>query len=380
MEHALILGLLGALLALGLVGRAARRRLVRSLRDARERCAAAQAAAERAQERLGWLEAVVEEMLLVVDDELRVLYSNPAAEAFFTPAPGADTLITYSRSLELERLAADALQGGPSEGLERTLHLVDRACRAVAHPVAGGVALAVHDVAEMQRLTRARQDLIANLSHELRTPLTSLRLLADTLLAPAGQDPAVARDLAEKVAAEVALLQEMTEEMLDLAAIESGQQVVRLVAVPLAEVVAEPLKRSEQAARRRGIRLQSEIPADLKVLADPAQAARAVRNVLENAVKFSPPQGEIVLRAAERPGEGRVVLTVADGGPGIPPDELERVFERFFRGDRARVAPGTGLGLAIARHILRAHGGRIWAENRPAPESGALFHLAFRTP
>lgn len=380
MDGALVLGVLVALLAAGLAWRAGRRRPLRLLREARAQRDEAAAAAAHAQQQLRWLEAAAEEKVVVVDRQLRVLYSNRAAEAFFVPAAGADTLITYSRSLELERLAADALQGGLTEGLERTLRLNDRACRAVAHPLADGVALAVHDVQEMQRLARARQDLIANLSHELRTPLTSLRLLADTLLAPAGRDPGVARQLAEKITAEVALLQQMTEEMLDLAAIESGQQVVRLVPVAAAEVVAEALARIRPAAEQRGLRLRIEAPEGLRILADAGQAARALRNVLENAVKYSPPQGEIVVRASELPGESRVLLTVADSGPGIPPDELERVFERFFRGDRARGAPGTGLGLAIARHILRAHGGRIWAENRPAPESGALFHLAFPTP
>jgi two-component system phosphate regulon sensor histidine kinase PhoR len=185
--------------------------------------------------------------------------------------------------------------------------------------------------------------------------------------------------LAAKISAEVVTLQQMTEEMLDLAAIESGRQVVRLIPVPLARLVSEPISRLQDLAAQGGVRLAVEIPEGLRVLADPAQASRAVLNVLHNALKFSPSGGEVRITGRAEPDEGRVVLSVLDSGPGIPPDEIERVFERFFRGDRVRGTPGTGLGLAIARHILRAHGGQIWAENRRPPERGTAFHLAFHS-
>jgi two-component system phosphate regulon sensor histidine kinase PhoR len=183
--------------------------------------------------------------------------------------------------------------------------------------------------------------------------------------------------LAAKVGAEVATLQQMTDEMLDLAAIESGRQVVRLVPISLPELLEGPTARLKDLAAQRDVRVVVEAPQELRVLADPEQAGRAIFNVFHNALKFSPPGGEIRIEA--RPGPGETVVSILDSGPGIPPDELERVFERFFRGDRARGTPGTGLGLAIARHILTAHGGRIWAENRRPPERGAVFHLAFRT-
>jgi two-component system phosphate regulon sensor histidine kinase PhoR len=246
-------------------------------------------------------------------------------------------------------------------------------------PAAEGVGIALMDVAEMERLGRARQDMVANLSHELRTPLTSLRLLADTLQVPAGQDPSTARELAAKISAEVDTLAQMTREMLDLAAIESGRQVIRLAPALLAGIVGGAVERVEDQARRRGIQIESSVPPDLMILADPDQAARALGNVLHNALKFSPQGGTVELSArAETDGE-HVTLSVTDEGPGIPPEELGRIFERFFRGDRSRGTPGTGLGLAIVRHILRAHGGEAWAEDREPPQRGAVFFLRFRS-
>jgi two-component system phosphate regulon sensor histidine kinase PhoR len=264
---------------------------------------------------------------------------------------------------------------GEAEGIERIVQVAARPYRARAMRTASGVGLWLQDVSELQRLTQARQDLIDNLSHELRTPLSALRLLADTLQAPAGQDPATARQLAARMIEEVETLQQMTQEMLDLSAIESGRQVVRLYPQNLREVVVPVLDRMGPEIARRGVRLALDLGEELKILADPAAAARAFQNVVHNAQKFSPAGGEI--RIEGRRTSDQVVLSIMDEGPGIASVDLERIFERFYRGDRARGTPGTGLGLAIAHHILRAHGGRIWAENRRPPEHGAIFHLAF---
>jgi len=177
---------------------------------------------------------------------------------------------------------------------------------------------------------------------------------------------------------EVDALHLMTQEMLDLAAIESGQQVVRLVTVPLLELAEETVERLRDQAERKGLVVEVSIDPGLKVLADREQAIRALLNVLHNAVKFTPTGGRIELGGRQDSPEELVVLSVSDTGPGIPPEELGRIFERFYRVRGSAPSPGTGLGLAIAHHILRAHAGRIWAENRPAPEKGAVFYLAFQ--
>ena len=325
------------------------------------------------------------DVLLVADRDLRLTHANAAAEALFGPWPPGASLIRYTQSQALELQAQQALDSGELES-ERLLNLRDRPYRCRVRVQGDFVGLALTDAAEVQRLTRARQDMVANLSHELRTPLTSIGLLAQTLVARQedrashpGGDAAAAGELAHKILAEVDTLNQMSQEMLDLAAIESGRQVIRLVAVPLQDIVAVPVERLRQQAARQDVNLRVEIPPASSILADRDQAARAILNVLHNAVKFTPPGGSVSLTAAADPDGEHVVLQVSDEGPGIAPADLGRIFERFFRGDQARGTPGTGLGLAITRHILQAHGGDAWAENRIPPANGAVIHLRFLT-
>jgi len=373
------LALAGLLAALGFWLRERRRRqdterlLLR--RTAEEEAAHARAAEERGR----WLALAdaTSDMILTVDEKMLVVQANREAQATFGRLPPLISLIAYTRSLDLERLVSDARETADPQGLERLLALHDRPHRARA--LAGGrhVAVALQDVSEVQRLSRARQDLVANLSHELRTPLTSLRLLGETLAGRMGEDPHLTRQLAGRIVDEIDTLDQMTQEMLDLAAIESGRQMIRLVPVPLNEILAIPLEQIAVQAGRRGIRVEVESSMEIPILADREQAQRAILNVLHNAVKFSPDGGEVLLSARLEPEQVRVVLSIQDGGPGIAPGDLERIFERFYRADQARGTAGTGLGLAIARHILRAHGGQVWAENRPPPHHGAMIHLAF---
>lgn len=345
-------------------------RLHRALEDERR--------ARRMQEAwIGGLSGASPEPLIIVDSDLRLVQTNAAArERFGDWGPGT-SLMAFGRSRVLEEIAAEAAaQAGE---IERVAEIEDQPYRVRALATGELVALALENLSEVRRLSRARQDMVANLSHELRTPLASLQLLAESLTSPLAEDPAVARQLAGRVLDEVQSLNQMSQEMLDLAAIESGRQVIRLVPTPLAEVVAIPLARLREQAGRQDVELRDETPSSWSILADRDQAARAMLNVLHNAVKFSPRGGVVTLLATEGGnGEaGTVDVQITDGGPGIPPAELGRIFERFYRGDQARDTPGTGLGLAITRHILRAHGGEAWAENRNPPENGAIFHLRF---
>lgn len=315
--------------------------------------------------------------LLSVDDALGVLFANPAARTLFGAPGERQRLVTFTGSPPVEDLARDALGVSGADGIERILQIAGRPYRARAARTPFGVGVWLEDISELHRLTRARQDLIDNLSHELRTPLSALRLLADTLQAPAGEDPATAKDLAARMIIEVDTLHQMAQEMLDLSALESGRQVIRLKPIALHEIVSSVVARLDGEAARRQLHVTVQVPAELWVLADAEQVGRAVQNVLHNAFKFSPNGAEVKL-VAQREDPDRVVLQVWDEGPGIPADELNRIFERFYRGDRARGTPGTGLGLAIVHHILRAHGGRAWAENRRPPARGAVIHLEFR--
>lgn len=350
-------------------------------REARRMQQSLQAQIDLLVEELDTLNAAVESsdsMLLVLDRQMRVRLANAHATERFGVLKKDSSLMSFTRSIQLEQLVQDAFEMSGGGTVVRVINLGDRPHRAAVHVRDDAIGLSISDISEIQRLSRARQDMVANLSHELRTPLTSLRLLADTLRSPAGGDESVAAELIQKIGAEVDELEQMAQEMLDLSAIESGQQVVRMVPEALREILNVPLARVEEQARRRNVTISVRVPGELSILVDRDQASRAVLNVLHNAVKFTAEGSEVTLEAwMDESGED-VILAISDHGPGVHPGEIDRIFERFFRGDRARVAPGTGLGLAIVRHIMHAHGGRVWAENRNPPDTGAIFYLTFQ--
>jgi two-component system phosphate regulon sensor histidine kinase PhoR len=320
------------------------------------------------------------EAVLILDPDRTVLDLNPAARTLFSqPAEAGQTLILVTRSVELDELVAHCLAGGADCDRRVLLGRNGQPYRARA-VLAGqpgergggrGVVLWLQDLSELQRLGRARRDFVANISHELRTPITSIRLLVDTLRGPMAGDSQARADLLEKISVETEALAQLSQELLDLAQIESGQALMRLVPVAAADIAAAVTSRLGPQAERKHQSLQVEVPADLLALADEAQAARVLGNLLHNAIKFSPPGGTI--RISARASGGDVQFEVSDTGPGIPPDDIPRVFERFFRGDRARASGGTGLGLAIAKHVVEAHGGRIWVENNAG--RGAVFRF-----
>lgn len=376
MELLLALALAGLVAVLLLWRRERRRRRQDEIR-ARQEQRDWQAESGRLRQQHAWLEAGIAasgDPILVADLDLVVLYANRAAREMFGEPDQAQTVIRYCHSLELEQLAEQAQAADGS--VERVVEIEDHPylARAVSSPSSVGISLT--DVAELRRLARARQDMVANLSHELRTPLTSLRLLAETLQGHVGENPQVARESAEKITREVELLHQMFQEMLDLSAIESGRQVARLGPSELADIAGQAVDQLRDQAAGRDVTITNEVRPQQWVLADAEQARRALVNVLHNALKFAQSGGQVRLYA--RKVEGRVVLTVEDDGPGINPEDLERIFERFYRADRARGTAGTGLGLAIVRHIMNAHGGDAWAENRTPPASGAEFSLAFQ--
>jgi len=376
-----------ALLAVLLIGYAGQRRSrheisqlrLERVRLARERDAeAGRLGQTRAQ--LDALGLAVLEVIIIVDGDLIVRYVTPGARALFEPGERVigRSLIEFTRSGEIDQLAADALAygyttGGTREELDRVIPIDGRPFRVRASGFDGGAVLALSDVSEVQRLGRARRDFVANISHELRTPLTSIRLVLDDLLGDAARDPSHVTAQLRKMQVEVETLQQMAQELLDLAQIESGRIPVRLVPTPVGRLVDETVERfATQAARKRQT-VSVAVEPDLVALADAELVGRALGNLLHNAIKFTPPDGQIWVRA--RPLEGDVVIEVSDTGPGIPPDDLPRVFERFFRSDRSRSGGGTGLGLAIAKHVVEAHGRRIWADNAPLPDHGATFRF-----
>jgi two-component system phosphate regulon sensor histidine kinase PhoR len=234
--------------------------------------------------------------------------------------------------------------------------------------------LMLQDLTRLRQLETMRRDLTSNMSHELRTPITSLKVLAETLRDGALDDPPAARRFVERINTEVDAIAQMVDELLELTRIESGQAPVQLAPATVAEIVLPVIERLGEQAQRAGLELRAELPEDLpQVLADLPRIQQALTNLAHNAVKFTPPGGSVVVAAKAQ--ENQVLFSVRDTGIGIPPEMLTRIFERFYRADRARTGQGTGLGLAIAKHLVQAHGGHIWAASREGVGSTFFFTL-----
>jgi two-component system phosphate regulon sensor histidine kinase PhoR len=231
--------------------------------------------------------------------------------------------------------------------------------------------LVVKDVTELQRLGRARRDFVANISHDLRTPITAIQLMVETLQGGAGADGRRRNQLLAGIGEQTAAIEQLAQEMLDLSLIESGRMPLRLVETPVADLIEPVRQRMQPQAEPKGLRLAANYDQTLQVLADPDNVRRALQNLVHNAIKFTPAGGAVTVGATDA-GED-VRFWVQDTGVGIDPDDLPRIFERFYKADRTRSESGTGLGLAIARHIVEAHGGRIWAES--VYGKGATFYF-----
>ena len=322
------------------------------------------------------LAAVLDQLsdgVLIADKHGVVQYSNPAAaEVFRSPDPLGrsvtevlrnHTLVdAWQRSRQRSGLETESAE---IPGQRQFLQLI-----VVPDRHAGGSLLLVQDLTRMRRLETVRQDFVSNISHELRTPLASLKALAETLDGGALQDPEAAPRFLKRMVTEVESLAQMAEELLELSAIESGKAEVQLTVRDPRELLEVGADRLRMQAERAGLALSVQTGQALpQVRVDPRRFDQVLANLIHNAIKFTPPGGKIVLSAEvvrddeAAAGSEAVQFSVTDTGQGISAEELPRIFERFYRTDRARRKGGTGLGLSIARHIVEAHGGRIWAES-----------------
>ncbi len=326
--------------------------------------------------------------ILFVDAGHIVTYHNNAAQRLFggACAPGR-SLIEVTRCYELDVIVDEVLKDAYE--LPRELRLGGRQFRVRAGAFrsenGGGqlsreAVLLLYDVGELQRLGRARRDFVANISHELRTPLATIRLLVDTLRQmPPQADETQHGRLLNQISDQLDSLTQLAQEMYDLSLIESGRVPMRMVPTDMAELVDSVILRLAPQAERAGLTLTSHVQRGVVGLVDPDQIRRVLSNLLHNAIKFTPrgsvtvwlsdatppqptqPNGELDDAASEA---DHITLAVQDTGVGIPADALPRIFERFYKVDRVRGQGGTGLGLSIAKHIVEAHGGRLWVESR----------------
>ena len=318
--------------------------------------------------------------VVITDGKGRVRLVNPAAAqmlGFSQDTVIGKSFVAVARDHQAVQVWRNCRASGEeqSEAVEMVGH--GPFLRVVATPLRGtpqdGYLVLLQNLTQIRRLETVRRDFISNISHELRTPLASLKALVDTLHDGALDDPPVAHRFLEHMETEVDAMTQMVQELLELSRIESGQVPLRLKPTPVADVVLPPVERLRTQAERAGLRLTVDLPPNLPpLLADAERVQQVVTNLVHNSIKFTPSGGQVTLSA--EPAGNEVIISVRDTGVGIPVNDLPRIFERFYKADRARSGGGTGLGLAIAKHIVLAHGGRVWATS--VEGKGSTFYIA----
>ncbi|MCW3051171.1 MAG: domain S-box [Chthonomonadales bacterium] len=321
--------------------------------------------------------------ILILDRQDIIIQANLAARPLFANSLGrvlGKTLMQATQSSELAELAQEA----------RTARSLCR--REIRLPGAGGVILRVaiapvagdepdasrlvlvaDDVTELRRLETIRRDFVANVSHELRTPLASIRAMTETLQDGALQDPSVAYHFLATINNEAQRLTRISEDLLILSQAESRQpEKARFL---LAGMIQEAVLRFQPQAEKAGIDLSAEMPTDLEVFANHDQIEQVIVNLIDNTLKYTPSGGKARITAEDMTKQ--VAIHVSDTGIGIMPQDLPRIFERFYRVDKARSrqSGGTGLGLSIVKHIVEAHGGQVTVKSEYGHGSTFTFTL-----
>jgi two-component system phosphate regulon sensor histidine kinase PhoR len=321
------------------------------------------------------------EGVMVLDYRGRVLQVNPALERMFdvkgAEARGRHCHDVFGHS-RLNTLVSTILTTRTAQEDEITLADSGR-CLHIEASSAGGereneacIVLVFHDITDLRRLEKIRKDFVANVSHELRTPLTSIKGYVEALLDGAKDDPATSVRFLDIILKQTDRLNLILEDLLQLSKIESGQVVLKHESLFLPSVVDRTLSMIKPLADKKGHQLISHIAPDLPLVAgDEERLGQVLTNLLDNAVKYTPEGGKITVAAHLVPEDltsesapRMVELSVTDTGIGIPEEDRPRVFERFYRVDKARSRElgGTGLGLAIVKHLVEGHGGQVWAE------------------
>lgn len=320
------------------------------------------------------------EGLLLLDERGRVQLANRAFTVLFgltadirgrtiMEAFRLHELADLVRSLDTQKqvLGFEMKLPGPEEcwlQINAAVILNDQARRQ-------GTVLVFHDLTRLKQLENARKDFVANVSHELRTPLSLIKGYVETLLDGARDNPETATRFLQTIDRNAERLKLLIEDLLTISELESGRVPLKLQPVALAPVVAQVLADFKGRAAAKSVTLVNQAP-DLPVRADPDRLEQVLGNLVDNAIKYGHTNGTVTVGGRALNG-GQVEVFIRDDGPGIPPEALDRVFERFYRVDKARSREqgGTGLGLAIVKHLVQSHGGKVWASSEVG--RGATF-------
>ncbi len=319
------------------------------------------------------------EGVLVTNEKGQIVLVNPALTSMLHLGKDAvgRTILECLRNAAVNGAVERAVTQGLPQEQEIALYLGGNERNVVVHsaPLNAGAVSVFYDVTNIRKLEDVRKDFVANVSHELKTPLTCIRGYAETLRSGALGDEPAARRFVEKIETNAAQLQNLVEDILKLSQIESGRLEFSASPTALKPVAMTLCEEFADMARGKKIALKNRVEGDPVAKADPQAFRQILSNLVENAIKYTPEGGEVTVAAETRDGFCR--FTVTDTGIGIPEADLPRVFERFYRVDKARSRQmeGTGLGLAIVKHLVQAHGGEVGVKSEVGKGSEFWFTI-----
>jgi two-component system phosphate regulon sensor histidine kinase PhoR len=320
--------------------------------------------------------------VIMTDSEGNILLANNAAEKLFNikNATGKP-LIEVVRDHEMDEVLKLCLKTVKTQTVQYESGTSKRYVRVIAIPIAhdeiSSVLLLFQDLTELRNLQTTRRELIGNISHEFRTPLTGIKVMVETLRDGAVDDKEAARDFLTRIDDDVERLTQIVAELTELSRIETGEAELRLEPVNLNILVEEVITQLGPQVKRQQLTADTKIDTSLPtVQADKRRIRQTIVNLIHNAIKFTDPGGKITV-ATKVHGDS-VIVDISDTGIGIAKSDLPHVFERFYKGDRARSGGGAGMGLAIAKHVVEAHGGSIRVQSEEGKGSTFSFSLPLK--
>ena len=335
------------------------------------------------------LSAVLNQMtdaVIIVDENGFIKLANPSAGRMFDfqEKPTTDrTIVEYFRNHKIvdliKKIQKERIQDEISIEINQNKLFVHIIAKPLEEIYKNGVLLIIQDYTRIHRLEKVRSDFVSNVSHELRTPIASIKALSDTLQEGALEDPPAARRFLQRMNIEIDNLTQLVQELLELSKIESGRVSLKKILIDPLGLVRNVIDRMAVQAERSGLELSFKFPEKISTVdADPDRISQVFVNLIHNAIKFTEPGGSILIEVKE--DNKNIVFCIRDTGIGIEKELQSRIFERFYKTDRARSSGGTGLGLSIVKHIIEAHNGRVWLNSNPGDGSSFYFSLPKNLP
>jgi two-component system, OmpR family, phosphate regulon sensor histidine kinase PhoR len=325
--------------------------------------------------------SLVEEGVFVLGERREILYMNEAAARIFdfnVVKNRSLTFIEVVRDYECDALVKRCMNTGDTQAASIKIRGKKQYLDIKVSPDVEmrNYIVIVKDLTEKRHLEEIRRDFILNVSHEFRTPISSIKLIAETLIDGAPEDTEVYKDFLQRINVEVDKLTHMTNELTELSRMENKETTLDRNSLKIDGLVRQVVQRLQAQSDKKNLTLSMDIePALPDLVIDQYRVEQVLLNIIHNAIKFTDAGGSI--KVSVRKQDNNILFSVSDTGIGIPANEIQRIFERFYKVNKARDDEGVGLGLAISRHIIAAHGGRIWVESVEGKGSTFFFTLPF---